>query len=596
MTSPLPTAPSAASVGFEEWVAQVATADLKKQIQLANRQITALYVLLAGSLDNQLPQNLRRAFADGVVQILNQVQYTGQAELQQLVNQGLNLGAQEAAMSGAVTAVTSTTPEVDSWTATLVGTITGRLLAIMASAKAAPHIGTLPLTAKDMNDILALAYRAISVLERDARWATNAAVNQGVLMSVNAAGVPRVWVNEWGACLHCLAYAGEVAQPYQPYPSRLTFYVDPSGRLKPITNDVIWGPPLHPNCVPAGTVVSGPPVELGYSRRYTGELVELRTQTGHVLSVTPNHPILTAHGWVPAGEIHPGADVISHGGGPEPVGRPDEDQKPTPIEQVLGALRVASRMASRCVAMTPEDLHGDGTDGEVEIVAASGFLEDWSQVTNPLQQRLFVGAGRAGFGFSGGGATGERSFGPGPAGNACAAGHRIPHSLFRGFAVSHQLVGSGVTAQAHPGFGQNAGDRGAGDGVLASQVLDALSGQVVCDQVIEVRRFPFDGQVYNLQTRDGWYSANGIVTQNCRCRQEPYLGSLDYPVMPWETRETTVADALKREAKRQVLQGRSGSDSLPARVRAASDLLSVGAGLPKTVEARARASVRAGQF
>ncbi len=329
MTSPLPTAPSDASVGFEEWVAGIAAADLKRQIQRANRQITALYVLLAGSLDNPIPQNLRQSFADGVVRILDQIQYTGQDELRALVNQGLHFGAQEAAMSGAVTAATSVTPEVDDWISNLVGTITDRLLAIIASAKAAPHIGAPPLNKKDLDQILALAYRAITTLERDARWATNAAINQGVLMSVNEAEVDRVWVNEWGACLHCLAYAGQVAKPFQPYPSDLTFYVDPSGRLKPITHDVVWGPPLHPNC---------------------------------------------------------------------------------------------------------------------------------------------------------------------------------------------------------------------------------------------------------------------------RCRQEPYLGSLDYPVMPWETRETTVSDALKREARRQVLQGRSGSDSLPARVRAASDLLVVGAGLPKTVEARARAAVRAGQF
>lgn len=329
MTSPLPTAPSAASVNFEQWVASVATADLKRQVIRANRQITALYVALAGNLNNPIPANLQRTFADQVVRILQAIQYTGQQELAQLVNQGLHLGAQEAAMSGVVTAATSATPQLDQWTGTLVTTITDRIVAALTAAKAAPHIGPLPLNKKDLDNILALAYRAVTLLERDARWATNAAINQGVLESVNAADVPRVWVNEWGACLHCLAYAGEVAQPNQPYRSGLTYYVDPNGRLKPITQGVVWGPPLHPNC---------------------------------------------------------------------------------------------------------------------------------------------------------------------------------------------------------------------------------------------------------------------------RCRQEPYLGSFGYPIHPWETRETSVSEALKREARRQVLQGRSGSDSQPARLRAASDLLTVGAGLPSSVQQKARAAVWAGRF
>ena len=83
---------------------------------------------------------------------------------------------------------------------------------------------------------------------------------------------------------------------------------------------------------------------------------------------------------------------------------------------------------------------------------------------------------------------------------------------------------------------------------------------------------------------------------NCRCFQRPVPVLEDYPVMPWETGPVTPSEALKREARRSVLRGQSGSDSRPARLRAVSALLAVGADLPKSVTARARAALRAGQF
>src|SRR5262249_40357188 len=59
--------------------------------------------------------------------------------------------------------------------------------------------------------------------------------------------------------------------------------------------------PFHPHCVPAGTLVSGPTVEKGFRRRYEGELIVISTADGDELAITPNHPVLTDRGWVPAG-------------------------------------------------------------------------------------------------------------------------------------------------------------------------------------------------------------------------------------------------------------------------------------------------------
>jgi hypothetical protein len=93
---------------------------------------------------------------------------------------------------------------------------------------------------------------------------------------------------------------------------------------------------------------------------------------------------------------------------------------------------------------------------------------------------------------------------------------------------------------------------------------------------------------------------------NCRCHPEVWYG----PVVPEGGPEETslynrpgvgakvdLPAALRREAKRSILYGWSvPSESSTVRIDAASRLLSKGAGLPKSVEARSRAAIKAGKF
>lgn len=90
-------------------------------------------------------------------------------------------------------------------------------------------------------------------------------------------------------------------------------------------------PPLHHQCFPAGTLVSGPRgarriegLRVGdpvYTHRGQGRvtelfrgseaLIELSFASGRTLSVTAGHPALTQRGWVPALELRPG-DCLVH--------------------------------------------------------------------------------------------------------------------------------------------------------------------------------------------------------------------------------------------------------------------------------------------
>jgi hypothetical protein len=91
---------------------------------------------------------------------------------------------------------------------------------------------------------------------------------------------------------------------------------------------------------------------------------------------------------------------------------------------------------------------------------------------------------------------------------------------------------------------------------------------------------------------------------NCRCELIPWLGPVaahPYPNaiynQPALAGQVDLAAAMRREAKRAILRGWSlPSESEAVRVRAADRLLKAGAGMPKTVEARARKAVRAKHF
>ena len=65
------------------------------------------------------------------------------------------------------------------------------------------------------------------------------------------------------------------------------------------------------NCFLPGTRVSGLFVA-GLKARYSGPMIELQTAQGARLSVTPNHPVLTDQGWIPAHCVIEGDCILLH--------------------------------------------------------------------------------------------------------------------------------------------------------------------------------------------------------------------------------------------------------------------------------------------
>jgi hypothetical protein len=331
--------------------------------------------------------------------------------------------------------------------------------------------------------------------------------------------------------------------------------------------------PRHPNCFPAGVLVRGPRFLKGYARHYEGDLLVIRRSRGEDLPVTPNHPILTRRGWVAAAELEHGDELIDGTAVDRLLralaGRTDDQHVETPIED---AARTSGFASFRVPISTP-DFHGDGTDGEVDIQILDRLLADEPEPfadeearEDRFGSRALVDAETlarlrlpASFVERIGSAAARamRRFEEGP---PLGVTHLPP-------AHEHSLA---AIARSYAEQNQHRSDRAARARVAFGERLLALSGEIAGSKILSIKTAKnWSGHVFNLETREGWYAANGVIASNCRCdyldilKSADDLGfSLDVPpgqraAMDGEVPETTTFPAwLKRqsaEVQRDVL-------------------------------------------
>lgn len=492
----------------------------------------------------------------------------------------------------------------------------------------------------DLMTALAPTHGAARDVDRDARTLVNTAINQGAQQVAAAHSADLLWFSERDACF--------IASTRVLAPSVLAD--GPGGPSRHVTAGPLHGLPSDPTSLDvslggnpsllATSAVARPirdrfgEVHAVSSREYVGDVVRIRTASGKDLTGTPNHPIATRGGWVPLGQLKVGDHVFSRTNRERvPMGvDPDDDSAPPTIEQVAQAFPVPVRV----VPTASEDFHGDGAGSDVHVV--------WTD-------RLLLG---------------DR--------DASSAEHVGQLSLQRGYVRLSQFAGAGLrllgrvrALAARVGLGCSSDDRPTPfraelmgtaevlpddqsvaleptshrdhvDAVDHGYFLGRLAGLVEPDEIVEVGRREFRGQVLNLETVEGWYLAEDIAVHNCvvclalsgmvvghaedfdpfatfgksptawwtppgatqllpprhprcRCRIEAYYGHAGPPG------SLTLPDALKREAQRSIARGWSlPSESEQVRVDAAARLLARGSDLPKTVQAVARDAIRAGRF
>lgn len=282
-------------------------------------------------------------------------------------------------------------------------------------------------------------------------------------------------------------------------------------------------------------VESPSPVKKVYRRKYSGPLFTVHTLAGRSFTGTPNHPILTPSGWVSLGFLNEGDDLVSYSPGERvTLGRADIKNPPPSFKEVFDSavnLGDVQRVVGRRV-----DFHGDGENGDVDVVTPSGFLRDGVEASpdEHFRQFPFVSADEAG---------------NAPLLQSCStSANRSPNFVLFPLRPFPRCVGGGdqvfpsggvqtvppyshgvpLSSKFDAGPLENRFQSVVRNAETVRQRLKTLPGLVTTDRVLKIERKVCDQafggddtsegtcHVYNLSTRDGYYIADGIVVSNCR--------------------------------------------------------------------------------
>lgn len=301
-------------------------------------------------------------------------------------------------------------------------------------------------------------------------------------------------------------------------------------------------------CLIGDTRVDAAVISAVHRRHYQGSVVEVVTERGRKLTATPNHPMLTRRGWVGAGELTQGDDLVGYDGQKHP-GSPCHEHvaaPPATIAQIFDSLAAVGVRERRRTAHP--DFHGDGADGYVDILRPLRALRlgSFAALYEPLAQLLLApsNGGRAGFcslcrrllsidkqpclcSVSGRDASVTKSAIDNPCVNADRRGNArnrfavdIPSSnLLSWECADPSRVGRPETegireAARHPGGSHDIGHPSAADVEGACYALHAEARAVEFDRVLSLRVREFSGHVFNLSTPFGYFSIDGIYTGN----------------------------------------------------------------------------------
>ena len=310
------------------------------------------------------------------------------------------------------------------------------------------------------------------------------------------------------------------------------------------TNDVIWKafqPPIGFRCFAPGTLVSAK-ASRALRMRYKGPICEIGTVNGRRLSVTVNHPVFTKRGWVSAGELREGDDLVCYGMDIESFNLPDDfvsspfstgravdnQDVPARIEDVFETLRVKGATSFRSnLPVLPLDFHGDAKwgNGYVDVVGSDGIFEANARGGSfkfPVDFHDMLSDGGPTFASQRGGDSNSRFNASG--GPSSRNPRSLALSLNDSSVISTGLAdlpleyfSFGPASNLNAFSNEAARYNATADHEFLAQLQDAGPRVVAFDNVANVWKRDFDGHVYDLQTEGGWIVANGIYTSNCRC-------------------------------------------------------------------------------
>lgn len=285
------------------------------------------------------------------------------------------------------------------------------------------------------------------------------------------------------------------------------------------------------NCFVGETnVASDSEIVRSYKHEYSGELITVKTAGGVNFTCTPNHPILTTFGWIPAARLHEGDDLLVTSISDNAV-FPDGNVNQThpTFETIHKTFSELGTVDQR--SMSDFNFHGDIPASDVEVVSKKRLLRGCfdTGISEGINELLFKNANPL--------ATCKRHF--------MACFRRVSISTLRLMSRRHKALtlfwgrlrhsdvhGLGAVTGGNTGIPQNTVNNLSAMPDIGGESLDGLAGKVFADNIVSVNRHTgrHPLHVYNLQTKNGYYFVNNIIDQsgqksngnyaiahNCRC-------------------------------------------------------------------------------
>lgn len=329
------------------------------------------------------------------------------------------------------------------------------------------------------------------------------------------------------------------------------------------------------NCYLPGTRVRGRFVA-GSKAKYDGPALHIVTASGQSLSVTPNHPLLTPQGLVPARQIAEGDYLVRNTlnvGDVSDQRALDGDLASALIEDVFGSLVQVGK--SFRAYRSAVDFHGDGKflNEDIHVVRADrplalGCKASLAEGLDKLKLELaypdlaatagpgdptLQGVDLAPSGYVRGADKGLTLFGRGigsalesPLGPVSVSKTPLGEPTIERDSRNTGIPGNGEdrfapldmpfvqsfnvesvlkldTAGLKSDGSEPHGERLIAHAGFCSQVLEPFSGFTALDEVIEVYEFTFAGHVYDLEEESGLMVAEELFASNCKCAQTEVL-------------------------------------------------------------------------
>jgi hypothetical protein len=279
------------------------------------------------------------------------------------------------------------------------------------------------------------------------------------------------------------------------------------------------------NCVTGKTKINPCDIQKIYRRIYHGDILKIKTKSGLNVQVTPNHPIFTPFGFIPARFLKVGGDIVGVRMCDAMSGwNPDIKNIPSSIGKMFDFFSI---IFGTCRSFgSNADFHGDGKTGNVDIISIDSKLlcAFQSSFHKPFGHFVFHCSYKI-----------KRIL-------SCYSS--IIQFFIRWFSSTIRNIGifsknffffvgkiihsgkCGITiaSDIDTSFNESGSYSASIDFENLSKSIFGGSTLVSLDEIVNVEKYFFHGYVYNLQTDDSVYTTpshnykgKSIIFHNCNC-------------------------------------------------------------------------------